>query len=130
LVIGLPVRLNGFRKTQEYRASHPLREGFLRHGTTDTTVAILEWVNGLEVKVRDGAADGRKTHRLASVWCLVEPIDEALHLDRHAGRRGRLVMDLLPADRSRDHLHRLLVGSPGSDTHAMILCEKHLVPRE
>jgi hypothetical protein len=66
-----------------------------------TAVSIVERVDGHEPEM--GHAGAQESFRLGSA---VEPVEEACHLGVELIRGRRLIMDALPADRPRDHLHR------------------------
>ena len=72
----------------------------IRDGSGDTAVAIVEGVDGDEPQVGDaGFEDG------VCAIIGVYPVDEAVHLLRHALRLWSLVVDLFVTHRPGDYLH-------------------------
>ena len=104
VVVG-PALLPDLRRhaVEPLRAALRAREGQVGDGAGDTAVAVLEGVDGDEPEVglrgfQHGIDPGGR----------LEPTQERPHFGVEALRLRRFEVDVLPSDRTGDHLHGLL----------------------
>ena len=102
LVIGLPLALNLARQAIEtLRAAIGPRQQQIADGTCDTSVSVVEGVQGDKPEMSHSCLDQRRLFR-----CVVDPLEEPAHFSlQTSGWRG-FEMHLPMADGARNVLHR------------------------
>ena len=84
--------MDGPRQRDQAGSAQAPGKRFFRERPSDATVAVLEWVDALEVEVR--STGDREGIRVRSEFRgLVEPVDEGVHLPRDSRSRGRQVVE-------------------------------------
>src|SRR4030095_8733863 len=97
------------------RLSQAFCQRFLRDGAAYSAISILERVNTLKIKMRDGSSRQRSKRLLALFSCLVEPLEKATHFQSHPRRWRGFKMYTRRIDSSGDDLHWFRSGSEPSN---------------
>ena len=120
LVITLTPLLKNSRNRDQSRLTHSLRQRHFSNRSPNPTIAILEWMYRLEIKVRRARA-GKARHRFNRP---IEPSNEFFHLPWNHTRRRCLKMHNRIMHRTRYDSHRLSVTTISSN-HRQIQTAAH-----